>query len=74
MESYLDKVGLRVKLHNYLGGIRIFHEESIFTCRDKRRVNFRSSGSSICVGDWTQCLNALLGFDGVNFAPPYDNL
>ena len=38
MEGSFDAVGFRVKLYNDLGGIGIYHEESICTCMDKGRV------------------------------------
>ena len=49
-----DATGIRFKLDNDLGGIGIFHEESICTKRDMGRVYGRATGTWVCVGAWVE--------------------
>ena len=72
MEIFLDAAVFRVKVDNDLGGISIYHKESIFPWREKRLANGKREGAIICVGAWFQYLLVLLVVYYVNFAPPGD--
>ena len=51
MKSYLDARSFRVKVDNDLGGTGIYHEESICTCKEKRRFYGWGTVMRICVGE-----------------------
>ena len=74
MKSSLDESGFRVKVESDLGRILIYHEEDIYTQREKGIVYGRRSGARIYVGAWFQCLFDLLVVDDTNFAPLDDKV